>query len=228
MYRKSSIAESNSQRRTSLRSSYSCGSQLPNQDLEGTIVDPSSLSYMASVPVFSLDGQTVGQNEELAMQRQLLPGSTGDLAHASYTGRWIATDAPPSSYQSDYFGSALPGFSSTTPLDFNDAQAFQQWTNMPVPSAPCRQVDVPQQIGRPILAMRPTDPNAQAPTGNRPVSQGSNMHGEGIQSNEREGRFRTHEYYRASQKSDGLYHCPFQGCGHKPTKLKCNYEFVHH
>ena len=38
---------------------------------------------------------------------------------------------------------------------------------------------------------------------------------------------RSHEYYRATKKEDGLFHCPFalaEGCTHKPEALKCNYE----
>ena len=38
---------------------------------------------------------------------------------------------------------------------------------------------------------------------------------------------RSHEYYRATKKDDGLFHCPFaltEGCTHKPEALKCNYE----
>jgi hypothetical protein len=37
-----------------------------------------------------------------------------------------------------------------------------------------------------------------------------------------------HLYHNVSTKSDGLYHCPWEGkegCQHKPEKLKCNYEY---
>ena len=40
---------------------------------------------------------------------------------------------------------------------------------------------------------------------------------------------RTHPLYSAGPREDGLYHCSFESsdsCGHKPTKLKCNYEYV--
>lgn len=40
---------------------------------------------------------------------------------------------------------------------------------------------------------------------------------------------RTHSLYQASPGEDELYHCPHEGqlgCSHKPTKLKCNYEYV--
>ena len=43
-----------------------------------------------------------------------------------------------------------------------------------------------------------------------------------------EGRYRTHALYGEGPKADGLYHCPFESnanCQHKPTKLKCNYEY---
>lgn len=40
---------------------------------------------------------------------------------------------------------------------------------------------------------------------------------------------RDHElYHNAAPKSDGLYHCPWEGqecCQHRPEKLKCNYEY---
>lgn len=44
-----------------------------------------------------------------------------------------------------------------------------------------------------------------------------------------EGRYRNHPLYSEGPKADGLYHCPFTtdpSCGHKPTKLKCNYEYA--
>ena len=40
---------------------------------------------------------------------------------------------------------------------------------------------------------------------------------------------RTDPLYSIGPGYDGLYHCPFdqsESCGHKPTKLKCNYEYV--
>lgn len=44
-----------------------------------------------------------------------------------------------------------------------------------------------------------------------------------------EGRHRTHHLYGEGPKADGLYHCPYKAtdsnCPHKPTKLKCNYEY---
>lgn len=43
-----------------------------------------------------------------------------------------------------------------------------------------------------------------------------------------EGRHRTHPLYNEGPKADGLYHCPYEDkpdCQHKPTKLKCNYEY---
>lgn len=44
-----------------------------------------------------------------------------------------------------------------------------------------------------------------------------------------EGRHRNHPLYSKGPEADGLYHCPFTSdpsCQHKPTKLKCNYEYV--
>ena len=38
---------------------------------------------------------------------------------------------------------------------------------------------------------------------------------------------RTHPFYQAAPREDGLYHCPFigtEGCSHQAEKLKCNYE----
>lgn len=39
---------------------------------------------------------------------------------------------------------------------------------------------------------------------------------------------RDHVLYRtATPRTDGLFHCPWEGqlsCNHKPDKLKCNYE----
>lgn len=57
-----------------------------------------------------------------------------------------------------------------------------------------------------------------------PLSAAANQ---GIES---DGRARTHPLYSARAGSDGNYHCPYAAdaemdCGHKPTKLKCNYEY---
>lgn len=44
-----------------------------------------------------------------------------------------------------------------------------------------------------------------------------------------DGRARTDPLYSARPGKDGSYHCPFltsEGCQHKATKLKCNYECV--
>lgn len=43
-----------------------------------------------------------------------------------------------------------------------------------------------------------------------------------------DGRARTDPLYSAKPSGDGNYHCPFvaEGCQHKATKLKCNYECV--
>ncbi|KAI9799730.1 MAG: hypothetical protein M1833_003849 [Piccolia ochrophora] len=41
------------------------------------------------------------------------------------------------------------------------------------------------------------------------------------------GSARTHHLYQASPEADGLYHCPYEGtegCDHKASKLKCNYD----
>lgn len=43
-----------------------------------------------------------------------------------------------------------------------------------------------------------------------------------------EGRHRTHPDYSQPPHPDGLYRCPYkakENCSHKPTKLKCNYEY---
>ena len=44
-----------------------------------------------------------------------------------------------------------------------------------------------------------------------------------------EGRHRSHPLYAAEPQADGLFHCPYKAkdpnCPHKPTKLKCNYEY---
>lgn len=44
-----------------------------------------------------------------------------------------------------------------------------------------------------------------------------------------EGRHRNHPYYFKPPQADGYYHCPYETdeptCPHKPTKLKCNYEY---
>lgn len=40
---------------------------------------------------------------------------------------------------------------------------------------------------------------------------------------------RSHPLYQQTPDKDGKYHCPEEGkagCSHKPTALKCNYEYV--
>ena len=43
-----------------------------------------------------------------------------------------------------------------------------------------------------------------------------------------DGRLRSHPLYDAKPGEDGYFRCPFEDkepfCGHKATKLKCNYE----
>ena len=38
---------------------------------------------------------------------------------------------------------------------------------------------------------------------------------------------RGHDWYQASAREDGLYHCPLEGqdqCQHRPETLRCNYQ----
>ena len=50
-----------------------------------------------------------------------------------------------------------------------------------------------------------------------------------LSSESEEGRHRNHPLYNQGPRSDGLYHCPYKAqdpnCPHRPTKLKCNYEY---
>lgn len=63
----------------------------------------------------------------------------------------------------------------------------------------------------------------------RPSSTGGKATGPFSRSGE-EGA-RSHPLYKAKPGSDGQYRCPFAekggDCGHKETKLKCNYEYVY-
>lgn len=55
--------------------------------------------------------------------------------------------------------------------------------------------------------------------------------GHSMSSENDEGRYRNHPLYSEGPHADGLYHCPFKSdpsCQHKPTKLKCNYEYDRH
>lgn len=60
------------------------------------------------------------------------------------------------------------------------------------------------------------------------ISQGSSAP-TSLTSENDEGRHRTHPLYSEGPHSDGLYYCPYKAkdpnCPHKPTKLKCNYEY---
>jgi hypothetical protein len=50
-----------------------------------------------------------------------------------------------------------------------------------------------------------------------------------LSNEDNDGRARTDPLYSARPGKDGNYHCPFvavEKCGHKATKLKCNYECV--
>ena len=74
---------------------------------------------------------------------------------------------------------------------------------------------------KPILAKQ--EPETKAPT------QETSAVNAGSASDTDEGRHRTHPLYAKEPEADGLYHCPYKAdnsdCGHKPTKLKCNYEY---
>lgn len=44
-------------------------------------------------------------------------------------------------------------------------------------------------------------------------------------SEDSEGKARSDPLYSTTRpRADGFYHCPYENCGHKPTKLKCNFE----
>jgi hypothetical protein len=67
--------------------------------------------------------------------------------------------------------------------------------------------------------------------GNAPPSCRINVTTTSLPAEGDEGRYRTNALYKEGPKADGLYHCFYEGdpanpCTHKPTKLKCNYEYV--
>jgi hypothetical protein len=78
---------------------------------------------------------------------------------------------------------------------------------------------VPADV-KPLVSIPPQDLKC--------VSQGSSV-ATSLASESDEGRHRNHPLYNEGPKADGLYHCPYKAkdptCPHKPTKLKCNYEY---
>lgn len=81
---------------------------------------------------------------------------------------------------------------------------------------------VPPATSRP-QALKPVE-SLKGPMPYRSSSSAASMASEGD-----EGRHRNDPLYSRGPEPDGLYHCPFKSdpnCQHKPTKLKCNYEYV--
>jgi len=81
---------------------------------------------------------------------------------------------------------------------------------------------VPSVIVKPLAAKpeQDTEPHTQ------PISQSNTSGATTTESDE--GRHRNHPLYSEGPQPDGLYHCPFKSdpsCQHRPTKLKCNYEY---
>ena len=85
----------------------------------------------------------------------------------------------------------------------------------------------PAESSHPSVETRST-PSDQALDA-KPLESDSEKAIVGSQANEiDEGRHRTHPDYSRPPHSDGLYRCPYKAaecCAHKPTKLKCNYEY---
>lgn len=61
------------------------------------------------------------------------------------------------------------------------------------------------------------------------IYSGSSAENSMLATESEEGRHRSHPLYAAEPQADGLFHCPYKAkdpnCPHKPTKLKCNYEY---
>jgi hypothetical protein len=77
-----------------------------------------------------------------------------------------------------------------------------------------------QEDTKPVVSVAQQERKAISPGSSVPASHTSESD---------EGRHRTHPLYSEGPRPDGLYHCPYKAkdpnCPHKPTKLKCNYEY---
>lgn len=116
-------------------------------------------------------------------------------------------------------------------LDLPYGAPIQQYrTHMPgYPSGPV----MPFQPEVPVLGSNVSESSVSsvAPSGygDVPCSPASSSATTRTRTEDNDGRARTDPLYSAKPSKDGSYHCPFstsEGCQHKATKLKCNYECV--
>lgn len=224
-HRKSSLANGMRSRRTSVKSSFSLGSQTHHSGPEVAIVDPSALTYMAPPPNgFPMDHFT----HNTGSPQHLDFGNGTRMAHNFVQPYWDASaDAGlASAVKQDVFGQEVLGYTPVSPTHpFYDAQVLNG--NVASPDWSRKHEDPARQYGFPTIVPRPAEQRRLSQSHARPASRASAAQVEKSQHvPEREGRFRTHQYYSAKPREDGYYYCPYKDCSHKPTKLKCNYEFV--
>ncbi|PSK36022.1 hypothetical protein B9Z65_5837 [Elsinoe australis] len=153
-------------------------------------------------------------------------GNDTRMAHNFVQPYWDASaDAGlASAVKQDVFGQEVLGYTPVSPTHpFYDAQVLDR--NVASPDWSRKHEDPARQYGFPTIVPRPAEQRRLSQSHARPASRASAAQVEKSQHvPEREGRFRTHQYYSAKPREDGYYYCPYKDCSHKPTKLKCNYD----
>lgn len=216
-YRKSSFSGHHERRRSSVMTPLSASSEPMSLDMDAAMVDPSALSYMTSVPRgweqpftcssgpgldLTADPRTVGQQPLIW---------NGSMLESPVSDGWSHTE-----------GLGLPQDLATPLHPIRSSGA--EWTTPRHTDWLSRSSDTTRINGWPAIAARPAEPSSTA-RGQSSSSHRPTLPRNPAQRGPEERGMRTDPRYQAKPFPDGLYHCPYDGtCGHRPTKLKCNYE----
>ena len=120
----------------------------------------------------------------------------------------------------DHIGSAAALRSETKSCVVNVRDTNSEYSFTSAYALPSAIPSVLQEDIKPVVSVAQQERKTISPGPSVPTSHTSEND---------EGRHRTHPLYSEGPRSDGLYHCPYKAkdpnCPHKPTKLKCNYEY---
>ncbi|CAK4032502.1 Hypothetical predicted protein [Lecanosticta acicola] len=158
-----------------------------------------------------------GQMQETVMPASLSRQSSGSVATYSRMSPPARTVLSPRLETAPQAKGPATSMVESAAEDFSSFIRYDQDDKLapgPMSYGPSTYVSAPSQVGptRDVKAHSESGPPQASSTASSEMD---------------EGRHRTHHLYNEGPKADGLYHCPFKtdpSCGHKPTKLKCNYD----
>ncbi|KAI9826452.1 MAG: hypothetical protein M1826_006661 [Phylliscum demangeonii] len=156
-----------------------------------------------SEPADGVTGYAISTGPRSISGTGSLPGPVG--LPSAPPGVHVPLDAVPR------YVSGLPGLVPVRAPSFSRASGLPMergWSN-PSLSDGSPTAQLPFDLDEAVFCLSPT-----APPGGRRLSEESDL-----------SIARSHPFYQAPPREDGLYHCPFEGdgCKHKAETLKCNY-----